>query len=668
MNPFFLRNQHYHEELSRGLIAIIDTLSGTIAKIDMLEKRMAGNTSLVIRTENIVDSLTEIVEMISSMKAEKRIPENVDITDITVLLESMNTLKSRIVGSEISTNKTLSEMRSDSSRLLAEIRADSLQRRKLDTAVVDEVISLRNKVDELSENLSEYRKTNYYVTSMEEKMNQLFEAFKQHEHATDEKLAADIEFVKEEIGRGVMDTINQTDLRELFSDVKTGIDDFEKKTQHDMEEIKLMLSEQEKFDYEKIIRHMHYLKEVIESAASEMSSRNEDGGNKINALIEEVQDISKKIKNKKTDEDVDALKKKLDSVLDILNEQGKKINDKKSMDELKGKIESISSLIKDQEKKSDEKLSMVVQSLDDRFEEMEEFLKQQNKNGKMESNVEILSSEIKKISDILKDQEGKNSEKLSLAIQSIEDRINELEEEMNERDINSTKRIVDVLGSIEADINNLKDSMKDQEGKQDERLSLAMQSVEDRLEQMTDAVQQQARMMENSGVIEDLMELSKKMEQLNDEIRGIPVERMREDVLFLNSKTDNISSQMKKFDKMFTAVYNDKLRNSYLVSDEEFIYVLTQFRRAVMKGRIKILPKWARDKRREAIKQLGKRIDDAIEVLILKKLTQKKMNTSELSKNIPASSYTIKKTLARMVRENKIGKARQGRLVVYTSL
>jgi hypothetical protein len=124
---------------------------------------------------------------------------------------------------------------------------------------------------------------------------------------------------------------------------------------------------------------------------------------------------------------------------------------------------------------------------------------------------------------------------------------------------------------------------------------------------------------------------------------------------------------MKKFDKMFTAVYNDKLRNSYLVSDEEFIYVLTQFRRAVLKGRIKTLPKWARAKRREAIKQLGKKIDDAIEVLILKKVTGKGMNITELSKNIPASAYTIKKTLSRMARENKIKRERAGRFIVYSA-
>ena len=238
---------------------------------------------------------------------------------------------------------------------------------------------------------------------------------------------------------------------------------------------------------------------------------------------------------------------------------------------------------------------------------------------------------------------------------------------MNERDVNSTKRVVDILGSVENDIKILKDSIKDQEGRQNEKLSLAMQSVEDRLEQITDIVQQQSRLIEGKDVSGDIMELNKKLEQMSDELRVIPVERMREDMLFLNSKTDNISNQMRKFDKMFTAVYNDKLRNSYLVSDEEFIYVLTQFRLAVMKGRIKTLPKWARDKRRDAIKQLGRKIDDAIEVLILKKLAQKKMNMTELSKNIPASSYTIKKTLGRMVREAKIKRTREGRYVVYSA-
>ena len=430
-----------------------------------------------------------------------------------------------------------------------------------------------------------------------------------------------------------------------------------------------MLNEQEKFDYEKIIKHMHYLTEVIENAASEMSSKRSEEDSKINDLIEDVQEISKRMDNKKIEEDIDALKEKMDSVLDIVNEQGKKINDKKSMEEIKAKIESISSMMKDQEKKNDEKLNIAVKSLEDMLEEMSNKIDEQGKkitNGK-EEKLESLKTEIKKISDILKDQESKQGEKFSMAVQSIEDRINELEEEMNERDVNSTKRVVDVLSSVENDIKILKDSIKDQEGRQDEKLSLSMQSVEDRLEQISDVVQQQSRIIEGRDASEDIMQLNKKLEQLNDEIKGIPVERMREDVLFLNSKTDNISSQMKKFDKMFTAVYNDKLRNSYLVSDEEFIYVLTQFRLAVMKGRIKTLPKWARDKRRDAIKQLGKKIDDVIEVLILKKLTQKKMNQTELAKNIPASIYTIRKTLQRMVREAKVKKLREGRYIVYSA-
>src|SRR3989344_603729 len=669
MNPFFLRNVHYHNELNAGLIAIINTLSGTIAKIDMLEKKMEGNTSLVARTENIIDSLTDLVEIVASMKGEKRIPANMDITDITVLLDSLNALKSRLVGSEITTNKALSEMRTESKMLLAELRADSAVRRKIDTAVVDEIISLRNKVDELSEKTNDYKNTSYFIAAMEEKMNQLMDAFLQHEHTVDAKLAADIEFVKTEIGRGVMDTINQTDLRESMEDIKTRIDDFEKKNQHDIEEIKVMLNEQEKFDYEKIIKHMHYLTEVIENAASEMSSKRSEEDSKINDLIEDVQEISKRMNNKKIEEDIDTLKEKMDSVLDIVNEQGKKINDKKSMEEIKAKIESISSMMKDQEKKNDEKLNIAVKSLEDMLEEMSNKIDEQGKkitNGK-EEKLESLKTEIKKISDILKDQESKQGEKFSMAVQSIEDRINELEEEMNERDVNSTKRVVDVLSSVENDIKILKDSIKDQEGRQDEKLSLSMQSVEDRLEQITDVVQQQSRMIESKDMSEDIMELNKKLEQLNNEIRGIPVERTREDMLFLTSKTDNISNQMRKFDKMFTAVYNDKLRNSYLVSDEEFIYVLTQFRLAVMKGRIKTLPKWARDKRRDAIKQLGRKIDDAIEVLILKKLAQKKMNMTELSKNIPASSYTIKKTLGRMVREAKIKRTREGRYVVYSA-
>jgi len=669
MNPFFLRNVHYHNELNAGLIAIINTLSGTIAKIDMLEKKMEGNTSLVARTENIIDSLTDLVELVASMKGEKRIPANMDITDITVLLDSLNALKSRLVGSEITTNKALSEMRTESKMLLAELRADSAVRRKIDTAVVDEIISLRNKVDELSEKTNDYKNTSYFIAAMEEKMNQLMDAFLQHEHTVDAKLAADIEFVKTEIGRGVMDTINQTDLRESMEDIKTRIDDFEKKNQHDIEEIKVMLNEQEKFDYEKIIKHMHYLTEVIENAASEMSSKRSEEDSKINDLIEDVQEISKRMDNKKIEEDIDALKEKMDSVLDIVNEQGKKINDKKSMEEIKAKIESISSMMKDQEKKNDEKLNIAVKSLEDMLEEMSNKIDEQGKkitNGK-EEKLESLKTEIKKISDILKDQESKQGEKFSMAVQSIEDRINELEEEMNERDVNSTKRVVDVLSSVENDIKILKDSIKDQEGRQNEKLSLAMQSVEDRLEQITDIVQQQSRLIEGKDVSGDIMELNKKLEQMSDELRVIPVERMREDMLFLNSKTDNISNQMRKFDKMFTAVYNDKLRNSYLVSDEEFIYVLTQFRLAVMKGRIKTLPKWARDKRRDAIKQLGRKIDDAIEVLILKKLAQKKMNMTELSKNIPASSYTIKKTLGRMVREAKIKRTREGRYVVYSA-
>src|SRR3989344_6487297 len=214
MNPFFLRNVHYHNELNAGLITIINTLSGTIAKIDMLEKKMEGNTSLVARTENIIDSLTDLVELVASMKGEKRIPANMDITDITVLLDSLNALKSRLVGSEITTNKALSEMRTESKMLLAELRADSAVRRKIDTAVVDEIISLRNKVDELSEKINDYKNTSYFIAAMEEKMNQLMDAFLQHEHTVDAKLAADIEFVKTEIGRGVMDTINQSDLRE----------------------------------------------------------------------------------------------------------------------------------------------------------------------------------------------------------------------------------------------------------------------------------------------------------------------------------------------------------------------------------------------------------------------------------------------------------------------
>lgn len=149
--------------------------------------------------------------------------------------------------------------------------------------------------------------------------------------------------------------------------------------------------------------------------------------------------------------------------------------------------------------------------------------------------------------------------------------------------------------------------------------------------------------------------LEKKLETLN---KDISTPRFDSDII-------SIITEIKKLEKISNKFYKKKIKNKYIVSDRDFIAVLEFMKKHVSFGKIKPLPKWARNERKLVIKDLSEKIQKATDVSIAKSLTEGNFNLTDLAKRVPSSSATIRKAIKNLEKERKIKKLKIKNKTVY---
>ena len=193
--------------------------------------------------------------------------------------------------------------------------------------------------------------------------------------------------------------------------------------------------------------------------------------------------------------------------------------------------------------------------------------------------------------------------------------------------------------------------MSEELGKVDERtrqaIIKAFNSMASQLERIEKAVERKER----PELIEKAMEKA---------LRGFD-----EKMVKFRALLEKASQRLEEQSRMMELVFRKRLDSGYLVSDRDLIKTILKMRENVRKGRWKMLPEWAKEKRKEVVKELGEKIVMATEVAVVKALVNGKATEAELLRKIPVSSYTLRKAIKRLIKEGHVKKEKSGRVSHY---
>ena len=102
------------------------------------------------------------------------------------------------------------------------------------------------------------------------------------------------------------------------------------------------------------------------------------------------------------------------------------------------------------------------------------------------------------------------------------------------------------------------------------------------------------------------------------------------------------------------------------ITDEDFIAVISDYKKRVQTGKIKPIPKWAKDERKETLQRLDFIIQRSADVLIAKALNVKPLNFTELTRAVDAPQSVLRKSIAGLMKQKKIAERKVGKSSVYT--
>lgn len=205
------------------------------------------------------------------------------------------------------------------------------------------------------------------------------------------------------------------------------------------------------------------------------------------------------------------------------------------------------------------------------------------------------------------------------------------------------------------------------------RLVIGMEKLVSAIEQQpkTSDVRQLETLMKDMRFIIELHE-QKLMEKV-EELGATPdkhtlnylssaLQRIDDDIRELKHKP--LGTPIKNIEQIKTQV--NTLDDEIRVTDEDFIAVISEYKKRVQAGKIKPMPKWAKDERKEAINSLDSIVQKASDVMIAKALKVKPMNFTELTRAVDAPQSVLRKSLALLMKQNKIEEQNAGKSTVYS--
>jgi len=110
----------------------------------------------------------------------------------------------------------------------------------------------------------------------------------------------------------------------------------------------------------------------------------------------------------------------------------------------------------------------------------------------------------------------------------------------------------------------------------------------------------------------------------------------------------------------------ETLDDNIKITDEDFIAVISEYKKRVQAGKIKPMPKWAKDERKEAINSLDSIVQKASDVMIAKALKVKSMNFTELTRAVDAPQSVLRKSLSNLMKQEKITQQNSGKSTYYS--
>ena len=175
-----------------------------------------------------------------------------------------------------------------------------------------------------------------------------------------------------------------------------------------------------------------------------------------------------------------------------------------------------------------------------------------------------------------------------------------------------------------------------------------------------------------SRISRDLERVARAVESGKGDV-GIVEKAMEKSVRELDAKMGrfvseiaSISDRLENQSEMLGLIFRKRLESGYLVSDRDLIKTILRVRENIRKGKWRSMPEWAKDMRKEVVKELGEKILMAAEVAIVKELVKGERTEADLLKTVPVSSYTLKKALKRLIDGGHVRRSKKGRVVYYS--
>ena len=200
------------------------------------------------------------------------------------------------------------------------------------------------------------------------------------------------------------------------------------------------------------------------------------------------------------------------------------------------------------------------------------------------------------------------------------------------------------------------------------------------IERLVGALEDQAKATDTrqlTKLVKDLRFIIDLHEQkLMDKIEEIGASPDRRSLNYLSSALQRIDNDIRDLKHAPGAQLPNKIEaikkeisnldNDIKITDEDFIAVISEYKKKIQMGKIKPVPQWAKDERKEALQRLDTIIQKSVDFMVAKALTSGRKSFTELTRAVEAPQSVLRKSLLSLENQKKITKQQQGKSVVYT--
>ncbi len=143
------------------------------------------------------------------------------------------------------------------------------------------------------------------------------------------------------------------------------------------------------------------------------------------------------------------------------------------------------------------------------------------------------------------------------------------------------------------------------------------------------------------------------------------LQRIDNDIRELKHSPRQLPKQVETIRQKIEDLDENDRGNSLDITDEDFIAVISDYKKKIQLGKIKPVPQWAKDERKEALQRLDMIIQKATDFMVAKALASGKKSFTDLTRAVEAPQSILRKSLASLEKQNRILMQQQGKTTVY---